>query len=339
MKYKIIVCLSALISTVARADYLDDKIAALTQQKQELIASLEECQKSTGKFKIAGIATLGVSAIGIGVNVAESKKMKEQDAKIAELEKTSNDLDLKLLEQKMTAETEQMKQDYYSDKCTPEQLAKGNFTCWYSASQEHAGNLTQDEIKNLEHSIMVLKAGVPTGEWLTRDEMDKRPWWQIPDSDVEDAYGKYYEDFVETATAPSLESVEEVLRHVVFDDEGYIDHGYFVETRTKDDGDEEWATITPVGVIRGKSICTSVKDFDNITGGTIVPENYTPVEEDESVDECACLCKITEPDETKWIYIGTNNVQDDDYGCIMWCSWMLENNNANTFKKLLKNRI
>ena len=68
---------------VASADYLDVQIAELTKQKQEKIKILEECQKSNKGFKIAGLATLGVSAIGIGVNIGEAVKIKDQKEDIA----------------------------------------------------------------------------------------------------------------------------------------------------------------------------------------------------------------------------------------------------------------
>ena len=79
---KIFACVLAVCPMVASADYLDDKIAALTKEKLDKIAKLEECQKSTKGLKIAGITTLGVSAIGIGANIGEAVALKNYDAKI-----------------------------------------------------------------------------------------------------------------------------------------------------------------------------------------------------------------------------------------------------------------
>ena len=81
---------------VASADYLDVQIAELTKQKQEKIKILEECQKSHKGFKIAGLATLGVSAIGIGVNIGEAIKIKGQKSDIADKEKQLDELDSKI---------------------------------------------------------------------------------------------------------------------------------------------------------------------------------------------------------------------------------------------------
>ena len=81
---------------VASADYLDVQIAELTKQKQEKIKILEECQKSNKGFKIAGLATLGVSAIGVGVNIGEAIKIKGQKSDIADKEKQLDELDSKI---------------------------------------------------------------------------------------------------------------------------------------------------------------------------------------------------------------------------------------------------
>ena len=81
---------------VASADYLDVQISELTKQKQEKIKILEECQKSNKGFKIAGLTTLGVSAIGVGVNIGEAIKIKGQKSDIADKEKQLDALDSKI---------------------------------------------------------------------------------------------------------------------------------------------------------------------------------------------------------------------------------------------------
>ena len=90
---KIFACILSVCPMVASADYLDDKIANLTKQKLDKIAKLEECQKNTKGLKIAGITTLGVSAIGIGANIGEAVALKKYDEKIATAEQSKSDLD------------------------------------------------------------------------------------------------------------------------------------------------------------------------------------------------------------------------------------------------------
>lgn len=90
---KIFTCFLALCPMVASADYLDDKIASLTKEKLEKIAKLEECQKNTKGLKIAGITTLGVSAIGIGANIGEAVALNKLDEKISTAEQNKSNLD------------------------------------------------------------------------------------------------------------------------------------------------------------------------------------------------------------------------------------------------------
>jgi hypothetical protein len=93
MKRGILFCMCALFPMVAGADYLDDKIATLTQQKLDKIAELEKCQKSTKGLKIAGITTLGVSTIGIAANIGEAVALNKTEDKIDAAQKKSSDLD------------------------------------------------------------------------------------------------------------------------------------------------------------------------------------------------------------------------------------------------------
>ncbi len=93
MKRGILFCMCTLFPMVAGADYLDDKIATLTQQKLNKIAELEKCQKSTKGLKIAGITTLGVSTIGIAANIGEAVALNKTEDKIETAQKTSSDLD------------------------------------------------------------------------------------------------------------------------------------------------------------------------------------------------------------------------------------------------------
>ena len=107
---KIFACVLAVCPMVASADYLDDKIAALTKEKLDKIAKLEECQKSTKGLKIAGITTLGVSAIGIGANIGEAVALKNYDAKINTAVQTKSDLEVQIIDaQRKKAEEEAAK--------------------------------------------------------------------------------------------------------------------------------------------------------------------------------------------------------------------------------------
>ena len=58
------------------------QITKLIKEKQQKYAQLEECSKKVNGFKIAGISTLGLTAVGIGGNIALASKNKQLDKKI-----------------------------------------------------------------------------------------------------------------------------------------------------------------------------------------------------------------------------------------------------------------
>ncbi len=83
----------ALCPMIANADTLDNRIASLIAEKNAKIAELEKCQKATGNLKIAGITTLGVSAIGVAVNIGEAVSLNKLDDKIDAAQAQKADLD------------------------------------------------------------------------------------------------------------------------------------------------------------------------------------------------------------------------------------------------------
>ena len=58
------------------------QIIKLIRQKQQKVVQLEQCAKKVNGFKIAGISTLGVTAVGIGGNIALASKNKKLDTEI-----------------------------------------------------------------------------------------------------------------------------------------------------------------------------------------------------------------------------------------------------------------
>ena len=66
--------------------YQNPKIAALIKEKQEKMAALEKCTGTTKSLKIAGLSTLGITAIGVGVNIAEANAIKKNDNKISSID-------------------------------------------------------------------------------------------------------------------------------------------------------------------------------------------------------------------------------------------------------------
>ena len=122
---KIFACILTLCPMIASADYLDDKIASLTKEKLDKIAKLEECQKSTKGLKIAGITTLGVSAIGIGANIGEAVKLNKLDTQIGAAETNKSDLDRQI----SAAKEEKAKKEKAAEAEQERQRQAANNTC------------------------------------------------------------------------------------------------------------------------------------------------------------------------------------------------------------------
>lgn len=58
------------------------QIQRLLDQKQEKIKKLEECEGKKQGWMIAGISTIGVTAVGVGVNIAQASKRNRLDDEI-----------------------------------------------------------------------------------------------------------------------------------------------------------------------------------------------------------------------------------------------------------------
>ena len=66
----------------------DESLYDLITIKQDKIQQLEKCQGTTKGLKIAGLTTLGITAIGVGVNVGEAHAIKNIDKQIHDKCKT-----------------------------------------------------------------------------------------------------------------------------------------------------------------------------------------------------------------------------------------------------------
>ena len=55
---------------------LDNEIERLTQQRDEKFAALQKCEETTKGFKIAGIATLAATGLGVYGNIKLADKLR-----------------------------------------------------------------------------------------------------------------------------------------------------------------------------------------------------------------------------------------------------------------------
>ncbi len=83
----------------------------LVREKQRKMEELEKCMGATNGLKIAGLSTIGLTAVGVAGNVAEAKKLDEYESGIKskknELEKVNKDIAEKEAEIKKAKEAEE----------------------------------------------------------------------------------------------------------------------------------------------------------------------------------------------------------------------------------------
>jgi len=114
VKTGIVVALGAVVCVPLWADEGISQIQRLMQEKQQKYAKLEECSKKVEGFKIAGISTLGLTAIGIGANVALVNKQDKLKDQIVTTKKSITNREqqlVKLNEQIADARVEKAKRD------------------------------------------------------------------------------------------------------------------------------------------------------------------------------------------------------------------------------------
>ena len=79
MKSKIILLVGvfACVSAYGETDYIDMQIHELEQRRDELKKQIAECEQNTRGYKIAGIATLGATGVGVVGNIALHNEIKK----------------------------------------------------------------------------------------------------------------------------------------------------------------------------------------------------------------------------------------------------------------------
>lgn len=77
----------------------------LVREKQRKMEELEKCMGSSKGLKIAGLSTIGLTAVGVAGNIAEAQKLQEYDDAIAKKNK-----DIEAKEKAIVAENEKIKQ-------------------------------------------------------------------------------------------------------------------------------------------------------------------------------------------------------------------------------------
>ena len=78
MKSKILLLVGMFVcvSAYGETDYIDMQIHELEMRRDELKKQIAECEQNTRGYKIAGIATLGATGVGVVGNVKLAEKIK-----------------------------------------------------------------------------------------------------------------------------------------------------------------------------------------------------------------------------------------------------------------------
>lgn len=84
-KYVIFGMLGAIIPALCFGE--SARYTQLVREKQRKMEELEKCMGSTQGLKIAGLSTLGLTAVGVAGNVAEAQKIKEYEEGIEKADK------------------------------------------------------------------------------------------------------------------------------------------------------------------------------------------------------------------------------------------------------------
>ena len=77
---KVIFLVGAFVCAVVRADtpdFMDMQISELTARRDSLRTEIAACEDNTHKYKIAGVATLAATGVGVVGNIALHNKIKE----------------------------------------------------------------------------------------------------------------------------------------------------------------------------------------------------------------------------------------------------------------------
>ena len=79
MKSKILLLVGmfAAFSAYGETDYIDMQIQELEQRRDELKKQIAECEQNTRGYKIAGIATLGATGVGVVGNIKLHNEIKK----------------------------------------------------------------------------------------------------------------------------------------------------------------------------------------------------------------------------------------------------------------------
>ena len=83
----------------------------LVREKQRKMEELEKCMGATNGLKIAGVSTLGLTAVGVAGNIAEAKKRDDLAASIESADKQLPEINEDIAKEKKKIDEKQNKEE------------------------------------------------------------------------------------------------------------------------------------------------------------------------------------------------------------------------------------
>ena len=104
------------------------RITQLIAEKQAKMAKLEKCQGTTKNLKIAGISTLGITAVGIGANIAEAVVLNNAKEDVAKAQK-ARDEQQTIKDEREAAEKKRQEEERKRQECDSRNAVYVNGVC------------------------------------------------------------------------------------------------------------------------------------------------------------------------------------------------------------------
>lgn len=178
-------CLAAIcvVGNLYAIENVSPQIQKLLAQKQEKITALEKCDGKRKGFMIAGISTIGLTAVGVGVNIAQANKSSNLSGQIEAKNKelATQQANLKNINSQIT----KLEQDQARTACE-----QGENTEWSGGRCiEKVPGIVQQEQPVVVQAISVAAPGVPVADTgPTEPKVDATKW-------TKEAYQQCFENF------------------------------------------------------------------------------------------------------------------------------------------------
>ena len=254
-------------------------IRRLLQEKQEKIEQLEKCEGKKQGWMIAGISTIGLTAVGVGVNIAQASKSNRLSDEI-EMEKT-------------TLQRQQDELDRIQNDIATKQAEKAEEERKRAEEEERRRNATNGNDGGIETSAVdgVIGEGCndDKGTWLTAETGNDK---KCSKSAGEIVDCKCVENVKPTPGQGSGDGDKPVEKPKASETNGRVVGGACI--------DEDIKKLSPYGWVSG----TYIQVTEKANSSTVLKARC----ENAKGDVVPCNCKATGCDSSKNFELGSNGL-------------------------------